>query len=88
MAWRGVAIVQYDEFGKIVHGNYNEPIAYAGKGAMDRADLGALGFTDRWLIDQVRALLGETYDPPGPGPSQERAAFYARVLQKMHGQDE
>ena len=85
--WRGVAIVEYDAQGKIVHGDrYNDPIVYAGKGAMDRADLGALGYTDQWLVDAVRDELGETYTPEKPGPSQLRREFFNRVQRKMHGQ--
>lgn len=84
--WRGVAIVQYDAQGKIVHGDYNQPIVYAGKGAMDRADLGALGYSDQWLVDAVREELGETYTPEKPGPSQLRRSFFNRVQKKMHGQ--
>ncbi len=85
--WRSIEISEYDEFGKIVHrGNYNEPIVYAGKGAMDRADLGALGFTDQWLSDQAKELLGETYEPQASGPSQLRRAVFNRVMKKAYGQ--
>lgn len=83
--WRGVAIVEYDEFGEIVLPKH-EPIVYAGEGAMDRADLGVLGFTDQWLIDQAMELFGETWEPAGPGPSQERAALFGRVMRKGYGQ--
>jgi hypothetical protein len=41
--------------GKIVY-PANEPIVYAGKGAMDRADLGAMGYPEQWLVDQQIAI--------------------------------
>ena len=54
--------------------------------ALGAADLGALGYSDQWLVDAVREELGETYTPEKPGPCQLRREFFNRVQKKMHGQ--
>lgn len=83
--WRGIAIVQYDAQGKLVYPK-PEPIVLAPPGSMSRSALNAAGYTEQWLVDQARELLGETYEPQKSGSSPIRREFYNRVLQKMYGQ--
>lgn len=76
--WKHVQIVELGPDGAPVW--HHEPLPKdAGKG-MSIGDLGSLGLSDQDLIDLARELLGETYEPDRPGPSEKRADVYRRVL--------
>lgn len=79
--WAGCAITEYDPQGRVVVTGYDEPLPPPrGPRAMSTADLGALGFTDDWLTQHAKRLLGETYTPDRPGPSDIRRDVFDRVI--------
>lgn len=85
--WMGVDITERDDAGNVVVRNLApEPLPKPAKNPMNRAQLAAVGFTDATLGDAAQELLGETWDPPGPGDGDARRAMYERVLAAMYGQ--
>lgn len=82
--WRFILAYEVDATGDPVVPPH-EPIVERGPRAMSRAQLASLGYTDARLAELAHDLVGESWEPDRPGPSDARRAIFDRVMAAVYG---